>query len=394
MMSASKGIGPHLCLVADVLHFNDGQGRVNYEVAKAVLAAGYRLTMVARVCAEDLAQHPQARWVATGNTKLPTQLARNLYFARKSAAWLRQHRGEFDVIQANGFVTWEPVDIVAVHFVHEAWLKNRFFPFQWGSLSPYQWYQRGLTIMNSRFERTAFTTAKQLIAVSRATAKEVEDLGIAASKLRVIYNGVDTSEFHPPTLATPCQRATFGLPEGVPLALFVGDIRTSRKNLEAILTALVSLPGVHLAVAGAVENSPYPEQARWLGLGSRVHFIGKTSRISTLMRSVDLFVMPSRYETFGMVVLEAMASALPVILSARVGAVEFVGDICRVVEDPDDTVGLTAAMRDLMADPAARARIGDAGRARALEVQWSRTSGAYLDLYDEFVTQKQKGTKV
>ena len=373
-----------IALVTHKVDLQDGQGRVNYEVVRAALDRGDEVTVVAEFCSADIAEHPRGHFVRMRDRPVPTQLLRNLYFAYKSRAWLREHREKFDVIQANGFVTWAPVDIVAVHFVHEAWLRNPYFPFRWASFSVYQWYQRVLTIMNGYFERNAFRTAKQLIAVSRATAREVEGLGIPAPKVTVIHNGVDIAEFHPPSVGTPSERATFGLPEGVLMALFVGDIRTSRKNLEGVLAALVHLPQVHLAVAGAIDNSPYPEKARRMGIEDRVHFLGVTSLVPALMRSVDLFVMPSYYETFGMVVLEAMACGLPVILSARVGAVEFVGDICCVVDNPDDTIGLTTAMRDLMTDPDLRESMGIAGRKRSLEVQWARTAAEYLAVYDAF----------
>ena len=382
-----------IALLTHKVDFQDGQGRVNYEIVRAALDRGDEVTVVAEFCSDDIAQHPRGRFMRMRDRPVPTQLLRNLYFARKSARWLRKHRHEFDVIQANGFVTWEPADIVAVHFVHEAWLHNPSFPFRWGSFSLYQWYQRGLTLMNAHYERKAFLSAKQLVAVSRATAEDVARLGVNAGSLRVIYNGVDTSEFHPAMGEEPSERSTFELPEGVPLALFVGDIRTPRKNLGVVLRALQMVPGLHVAVAGATEGSPYPDEAQELGLRDRVHFLGKISRIPALMRSCDLFVIPSRYESFGMVVLEALASGLPVILSSKVGAVELVSDVCRVLDNPDDSGGLAAMMTDLLASPEERDRLAKAGRERAMQVSWSRTAAAYLNVYDEFLAGQESGPK-
>ncbi len=372
-----------LAIVTHKVDRQDGQGRVNYEIIRAALEKGYEVTVVAEFCSDDIANHPRGRFVRMRKRSVPTQMLRNLYFAEKSARWLRDHRSEFDIIQANGFVTWEPADIVAVHFVHAAWLRNRFFPFHWNSFSPYAWYQRGLALMNAYYERAAFTNAQWLIAVSGATAKEVTDLGVPANKVRVIYNGVDIEEFRPASVSNPPQRGSFGLPESALLALFAGDIRTPRKNLEAVLTAIEAIPDAHLAVAGSLEGSPYPEYVRQRGLSERVHFVGKTLQMSALMRSVDLFVLPSRYESFGMVVLEAMASGLPVILSSMVGAVELVKGVCRVIADPDDTAELTRAIAELLHSPQTRAAMGQAGREIALQVQWSRTAGAYLAVYEE-----------
>src|ERR1700674_5567872 len=220
-----------IALVTHKVDFQDGQGRVNYEIAQTALERGHHVTVLAEFCSAEIANHSRGRFIRMRERPVPTQLLRNLYFAEKSARWLRKHRSEFDIIQANGFVTWEPTDIVAVHFVHSAWLKNPFFPFHWSSFSPYAYYQRLITIMNGHYEKQAFLSAKALIAVSRFTADEVAELGIPREKIVVVHNGVDTEEFHPGII----ERVEFGLPEQVPLALFVGDIKTTRKNLETVL---------------------------------------------------------------------------------------------------------------------------------------------------------------
>ncbi|WP_237181465.1 glycosyltransferase family 4 protein [Paraburkholderia tropica] len=93
------------------------------------------------------------------------------------------------------------------------------------------------------------------------------------------------------------------------LLLFVGDLRTPRKNLGTVLEALKQLPEhVHLAVAGYLLGSPYPEMARQLGIESRVHFLGLVREMPMLMRSVDAYVFPSRYEAMSLSLLEAMAA--------------------------------------------------------------------------------------
>jgi glycosyltransferase involved in cell wall biosynthesis len=370
-----------IALVTHKVDFQDGQGRVNYEIVMAALKEGHRVTVVAEFCSDEIANHPHGKFICVREHPIPTQLLRNLYFARKSGRWVRQHRNEFDLIQANGFVMWEPADIVAVHFVHGAWLKNRFFPFRWSSLSPYAYYQRLITIMNARYEKRAFESAKVLVAVSDSTANEVVGLGNSRNKIRVIHNAVDSSEFYP----GPSERESFGLPTDPPVALFAGDIRTPRKNLETVLKAMLSIPKLHLAVAGKTEGSAYPELARTSGIADRVHFLGMTNRIAALMRSVDFFVIPSRYESYGLVVLEAMASGLPVILSANVGALEFAGDICIVISDPDDSTKLADAMTELICSPERRRAMGEAGHQRALEMQWSNTAAAYLRVYRDFL---------
>ncbi len=366
-----------LVLLANRFQRQDGQGRVNYEVAFAALRAGMKVTLLAAYCAEELAAHPNATLVHIGRETLPTQLLRNLAFARQSARWLRLHRGEFDLVQANGFITWEPCDIVTAHFVHTAWARSPYFPFA-RSLAPHALYQRVFTALNSRWERRAFQTGRHIIAVSESIAQELRELGIDSDRIEVILNGVDTDEFSP----GPPDRAAFGLPEGVPLGLFVGDIRTWRKNLDTLLRAMQHVPALHLAVAGETVRSPAPALAKSLQLEDRVHFVGKTSQIPALMRSSDLFIFPSRYEPFGLVVVEAMATALPVVASSNVGAVRTFGDVVEVLDDPEDEQALAARIHLLLASPERRQEMALGGREKALSLTWAAAAAAYLKTYE------------
>lgn len=375
-----------IALLTHKVDFADGQGRVNYEVVMAALRKGHSVTVVAEYCSKEIAEHPRGRFIRTRERHVPTQLLRNIYFAYKSARWLQKHRGEFDLIQANGFVTWEPADIVAVHFVHSAWLKNPYFPFHWSSLSPYAYYQRFLTIFNGYFEKRAFRQADALIAVSRFTAREIVATGIPEEKIVVVHNGVDVEDFQPGLAVRP----EFGLPENVPLALFVGDIKTTRKNLETVLKSMQSVPSLHLAVAGSVEGSPYPAVAADLKLSHRVHFIGKTSKIASLMRSVDFFVFPSRYEAHPLVLMEAMASGLPVVVSANFGAEDYVAAGGIVFDDPNDAATLAAAMNELVESPEKRIAMGAAARRQALGMQWSQTAAGYLKVYDDLMQMRNQ----
>jgi len=371
-----------LAFVSHRFQRNDGQGRVNYEIVRAALEHGYNVTVVASYCADDIANHPRARYVHIGGDRLPTELLRNLVFAWSSARWIRRHRDELDMVQGNGFVTWETCDVVAAHFVHTAWRKSPYYPFT--SLSPYSLYQRLYTWLNSRWEKQAFLRANRVIAVSRGVARELASLGVPDHRIEVIYNGVDTDQFQP----GESERTSFGLPSGVPLALFVGDIKTPRKNLETVLRALALTPEVHLAVAGKAAGSPYPELARTLGISDRVIFMDKVSRIPALMRSVDLFVFPSRYEAHPLVLLEAMASGLPAIVSGSFGAEDFLGTAGEILKDPNDIAALAAMMNELIHNPAKRKTMALAGRDRALSMRWSSMAATYLEVYSELLRVK------
>jgi glycosyltransferase involved in cell wall biosynthesis len=375
-----------LAFISHRFQQNDGQGRVNYEVVKAALERGHHVTVLATSCAQDIATHPRARFVQIGNDGLPTELLRNIVFANGSARWLRKHRHELDLVQANGFVTWEPCDVVAAHFVHAAWAKSSWYPFR--SLRPYALYQRLYTTLNCGWEKEAFQRARRVIAVSKLLVKELAEIGVDTDRIEVVWNGVDTEQFHP----APGDRAAFGLPLDVPMGLFVGDIRTPRKNLDTVLRAMQSVPEMRLAVAGAVERSPYPAMARALGVEQRVYFLDKVTAMPLLMRSVDMFVFPSRYEAHPLVLLEAMASGLASVVSGTFGAADFLGDGGVIVDDPNDADALAAAMKALASDPARRAAMGAAGRERALEMQWSAMAARYMEIFEEELGQRQAAT--
>lgn len=366
-----------IALVSHRFQKNDGQGRVNYEVASAALAAGCYVTILAIHCERVLASHPNCRFVQISSESIPLRLNRDLHFAFVSARWLRKHRGELDLVMVNGFVTWEKSDLNAVHFVHTAWARNPWYPFR--SLKPYSLYQRIFTSLNCRWEKAAFLRSRRIIAVSRPLVAELTQLGVRKEDIEVIWNGVDTEQFCP---GQP-SRETFRLPARVPMALFIGDIQTPRKNLETVLLAIKNVEGIHLAVAGSTRRSPYPAMAAKLGIDNRVHFLEKVTDVPLLMRSVDVFAFPSRYEAHPLVLLEAMASGLPSVVSGTFGAEEFLAGSGIILKDPNDDAELSEAIRRILSNPELAHSMGRMGRARALEMQWSVMAATYLQAFSK-----------
>ncbi|GAB4133484.1 MAG: glycosyltransferase family 4 protein [Cyanobacteria bacterium J069] len=372
-----------LCIVTHRVSLGDGQGRVNYAVVRHAIGAGHQVTLLASEVAPDLLHHPLVSWINLPVDGLPTELLRNLVFSWRSGRWLQKHAAEFDLIKLNGAITNFPADVNAVHFVHSDWLRfaKRSLRESPASNTPglRGLYQRCYTLLNAHWERQAFGRSQVLVAVSHAMRQSLIDLGVPAAKIRVIANGVDLTEFSP----GHAERSHWDLPETVPLALFAGDIKTPRKNLETVLHAMTQVPALHLAVAGDPAGSPYPALAASLGLGDRVHFLGYRRDLATLMNAVDLFVFPSRYETSGLVLLEAMAAGLPVVTAATVGGAEIVTPECGVVlPDPNDQPALAQILQTLVADPQRRSQMGQAARRRAETQTWDVTAQQYLTLFE------------
>lgn len=372
-----------LCIVTHRCRKNDGQGRVNYEIAKAAVKAGWQVTFLGTELADDLANHSQVKWLKVNASRLPSNLLRYQIFAWKSARLLRRYAGEYDVIHANGFITWHRTDVNTAHFVHSGWLNSGYFPYRWLG-SPYGFYQRLFTSLNAILERIAFKQAKIVVAVSEKIASELRIIGVDTASISVIHNGADLKEFQP----GPSMRTQFGLPEGVALFLFAGDIRTTRKNLDTVLHALAAAPGCHLAVAGQLDGSPYPALAKELGVADRVHFLGMIRDIAVLMRSVDAFIFPSRYEAMSLVLLEAMASGLPVITAQTAGGAEIIGDSGRILANPDDVTTLSKWVNELATNAGLRDTIGQRARAIAEGYSWQRMAAQYLELYNNLLPAK------
>ncbi|MCI0673815.1 MAG: glycosyltransferase family 4 protein [Myxococcaceae bacterium] len=308
-------------------------------------------------------------------------------FAQRASWVVRRLRANLEVIHANGYVLREPHHVNTAHFVHAAWLRS---PVRRAELKPGMraTYQALYSLLNSRWERLAFGRAQFTVAVSSKVRQELLEAGIPAQRVGLIPNGVDLQEFHP----GPGDRAALGFAGADPVALFVGGIRTAHKNLDTLLHALVRCRALRLAVVGRVEGSPFPAMARRLGLEGRVAFLGFRRDVAALMRAADLFVCPSRYETFALVVLEAMASGLPVITTRTVGAADLVSPANGVVlPDPNDASALAQVLARLAASAPLRIQMGLEARRVAESLGWARMASAYLALYEELSVRSPGG---
>jgi glycosyltransferase involved in cell wall biosynthesis len=372
-----------LCIVTHRVVIGDGQGRVNYEVAWEAIRRGHHVTLLASSVDPELQQHSQVNWIFIPVKGYPTQLLREMAFSIKSGWWLYKHQRKFDLIKVNGAITWARGDVNAVHFVHSSWLRspvNRSE--QHRSLrSTYNWFY---TALNADWEKKAFSQAKAIVAVSKQVEQELLEIGVPRERIRVILNGVDLQEFSP----GEAKRQTWGLPEGVTLALFAGNAQTPRKNLDTVLRALVQVPELHLVIAGTTTGTTYPQLVASLDLRNRVHFLEHRSDVPDLMKAVDLLVFPSRYEPFGLVVIEAMAAGLPVITASTTGAAELVTPESGVVlPNPDDDQALAKALLPLVGDHNLRTQMGQAARAIAQQHSWDKMAQNYVELFEELIFQ-------
>ncbi len=181
-------------------------------------------------------------------------------------------------------------------------------------------------------------------------------------------------------------RNELGLPQDKTCLLFVGnDFR--KKGLDTLLAAMQRMPAdVVLAVIGDSSQRPqFVQLAAQMGLASRVFFLGALKDVSPAYRAADTLVHPTLEDTFAMVVLEAMAHGLPVVVSSAkyCGIAGFLssGVNALILEDPRDAASLAAAVLGLLNDKVLRATMGRAARAFAGAFSWEDIAARQEKIY-------------
>ncbi len=372
-----------IALVTHNVIRNDGQGRVNYELVRHAAEAGFNVTLYADRVADELLDIPGTEWIPVHPPARRPILVKCLAFEYLANKIVQKRAAEHDLIVANGAVLSIPHHINIAHFVHHTWLHSPYHSSRYlkGIAASYQWL---FTFVNTFSERRAFQAARVIVAVSPRVKEELITAGVPEENITVIVNGVDTEEFRP----DPTNRRNIGLPTSSVVALFAGDLITPRKNWDTVFRALVSVPDLHLAVAGSLEGSPAPDLAKKLGISDRITFLGFRRDIAAIMRHVDFFVFPSRKDSCPLVLLEALASGLPVITTHAAGLGEVIPPSCGfILPDTEDVEALAQAMTTLTHNAGLRADMAHAARTFALQHTWQAMSQQYLNLFDRLLSR-------
>jgi D-inositol-3-phosphate glycosyltransferase len=221
----------------------------------------------------------------------------------------------------------------------------------------------------------------------------VRRLGAIPSRVFTVPPGVDHELFWPaPVLATN------------PPGYIVAAARLEPlKGLDLAIEVVAALPAAarpELVIAGGptTGHDHYPDELRALteqhGVADRVRFVGPQSRndLATLLRGARMLLVPSHSETFGLVVLEAAASGIPVVASASGGLAEAIENgQTGVLVDSRNVRDWTDAVRSILEDDQLAERLGSGGQARARRFTWERTAAATLRVYDSLLAGRSAG---
>ena len=219
----------------------------------------------------------------------------------------------------------------------------------WPIMSPYH-----RTVLALERRQYHSKRVKKIVAVSAAVKRDImTNYQVASERISVLYNGVDLRRFHPQKRAQSGQsvRALWKIPPDAPLVLFVGS-GFRRKGLDRLFSIWHSpkLASAYLLIVGNdARLGRYRSWADGVAPG-RIVFAGLRSEIENYYGAADVVALPSLQEAFGNVVLEALASGLPVLVSRAVGAAEILsGSLVRgIVERPDDGAELLATLVSLL----------------------------------------------
>lgn len=232
-------------------------------------------------------------------------------------------------------------------------------------------------------ERRVLARTPRVVAIARRGRDEIAThYRVPTVRLAVVYNGVDLARFHPerrPTLRAGA-RAEAALPREACALLFLGS-GFARKGLDIAIETLARLDdrAARLLVLGRGDERPYRALADRVGVGARVAWLGARLDVERWYAAADVLVLPTRYEPFGNVHLEALASGLPVITTTRAGGAEVMAPEYGAVVPPDDTAAVARQVERLRCADAKDV----AGRARAAAepFTYERQAAAFEEIY-------------
>ncbi|MBB2893405.1 glycosyltransferase [Flexivirga oryzae] len=304
-------------------------------------------------------------------------------FGMRLSRLLRDRVGDFDILHDNqtlapGLLALERRGLPLLTTIHHPISRDRRLELDaatgWARVSKRRWY--GFVQMQRRVARRS----SQVLTVSRVSAQDIAaDFGVPRDRMRIVPVGVDTVRFRPPATPRVPGRIVSIISADVPL-----------KGMAVLVDALAALPREawsELVVVGTPSETTEKQLAE-AGLVDRVRFRSGISddELAALIGSAQLQVIPSRYEGFSIPAIEAMACGTPVVAS-DVGALpDLLADGVGRLVPSGDADALAAAMAAVLNAPREAARMGAAGRARAVSTySWAAVARATADVYTEVI---------
>jgi UDP-glucose:(heptosyl)LPS alpha-1,3-glucosyltransferase len=302
-------------------------------------------------------------------------------------AWDRWAHGlRFDLVISPG-INCLDADVVIVHALFHR-LRHLALEEDSRSARPgflRRLHRRAYYALLAGLERRIYADPKvSLAAVSQRTATLLTEY-FHRKDVRVIPNGVNTAQFSPSArlaLRAPARLRRAISETDFVLLLIGNDWRV--KGLEAVLHAMSILRELPILLIAAGNDSPdsFRETAKSLGISARCRFEASREDVLDFYAAADLYVSPSREDSFGLPVAEAMACGLPAITSVFAGVSSLLHDgvDSLILRDPHDAKTLATMIRTLYQKAEWRSRMGQAAAKASLEWTWDRNAAAVWEL--------------
>jgi UDP-glucose:(heptosyl)LPS alpha-1,3-glucosyltransferase len=288
---------------------------------------------------------------------------------------------DFDIIHSQGFCGFRG-NVFTGHICNRAW--HLALQKLEGGVS---FREFCFDTVASALEHTVyrFTRHSAVVAISKRVAQDLVRFYHCSAPMQVIYHGVDLDLFSPESRRRwrSQTRAEYGLSEDDMTFLYVGDLR---KGAGRAIQALSQLEHGRLLIVSRSAAEPYQRLAQEAGLRpGRVIFAGPTTHVERLYAAGDALVLPTPYDAFAMVVSEAMASGLPVIVSREAGASELIqhGVNGVLLTDVSSVTELASHMHSLAQDRVGAERIGGAARTAVQSMSWDAVAQQTMQVYEQ-----------
>ncbi len=311
----------------------------------------------------------------------------------RSMSFRRQATGQLAALQQAGpmvhgafGVVCPPGGVLWVQAVHAEWLKISGGQRSWKGrlkqrLNPFHPF-----ILRLERQYYGGRQYRKLIALTPRVRDEImEHYGVPTEDIELLPNGYNPQEFHPERRAAlrGAMRAELGYSESDRVLVFVAN-ELERKGFFPLVEALARLKdaSIKLLVVGRVSGEPQQGLIERAGLKGCVRFVGPSADVGRYYAAADLFVLPTYYEAWGLVIVEALAMGLPVVTSRLAGAAIAVveGRTGLLLDDPQDAAELAKTIdQQLRAAVVSPAEIS----ASVQDYRWDRVLVGYERILQE-----------